>query len=57
MVLSWMKAFGFDFDLVHVVIFIVKFLTPELASQLPKEDLENNNKKKKNKETFGTEVN
>lgn len=41
-----MKAFGFDFDLVRGVIFIVgRFLTPELANRLPKENFKNNNKK------------
>lgn len=45
-----MKAFGFDFDLVPGVIFIVgRFLTPELANWLPKENFKNNNKKKNQK--------
>lgn len=45
-----MKAFGFDFDLVRIVIFIlVRFLTPKLANQVPKENLKNNNNKKTKK--------
>ena len=52
-----MKAFGFDFDLVPGVIFIVgRFLTPELANWLPKENFKNNNKKKKPKKPLALQL-